>query len=61
MSAIVSTILSLSLYTLLLWIAESMGWPSVLAFDGCTFQAYMGVEWIRNKAADFIKSSSGAG
>lgn len=50
MSATVGTILSLSLYPVFLWIADSYNLPDEVAFAPCVFLSIMGVEWVRNKA-----------
>ncbi len=55
MSATVGTILSVSLYPVLLWIAIQYQLPGVSAFSVCVFLAIMGVEWIRNKADDLYE------
>lgn len=50
MTAALGTILSLSLYPVFLWLASHYRIPESLAFAPCVFLAFMGVEWIRNKA-----------
>lgn len=50
MSATLGTLITLPLYPVFIWIAESRDWPAEAAFAACTFVAFMGVEWIRNKA-----------
>lgn len=55
MSSTVGTILSVSLYPVLLWVSVKYQLPGVSAFAVCVFLAFMGVEWIRNKADDLYE------
>lgn len=47
--AIICTLLAGSLYPVFLWIAETRGWPPVVAFAPCVFIAFLGTDWIREK------------
>lgn len=55
MSSTVGTILSVSLYPVLLWVSLKYQLPGVSAFAVCVFLAFMGGEWIRNKADDLYE------
>lgn len=50
MVATMGTILSLSLYPVFLSLAARFDQPDAVAFAPCVFLAFMGVEWVRNKA-----------
>lgn len=54
MVAAMGTILSLSLYPVFLWLAVYYTVPeehaTAVAMAPCVFLAFMGVEWVRNKA-----------
>lgn len=52
MAATIGTILSLSLYAAFLWLADFYSLPDAegIAMAPCVFLAFMGVEWVRNKA-----------
>ncbi|MBE0403079.1 phage holin family protein [Halomonas citrativorans] len=50
MTAAMGTILSLSLYPVFLWLSDYYDLPESVAMAPCVFLAFMGVEWVRNKA-----------
>ena len=50
MVATMGTILSLSLYPVFLWLSSYYDLPEAVAMAPCVFLAFMGVEWVRNKA-----------
>lgn len=52
LGALVCTLLTVGLYPVFVWVVEERGWPEIVALAPCVFLAFLGTEWIRNKADD---------
>ena len=50
LGAVMCTLLATPLFPVFLWIAESQGWPPIIAFPPCVFLAFLGTDWMREKA-----------
>lgn len=55
LGALMCTLLATPLFPVFLWIAESQGWPPIIAFPPCVFLAFLGTDWIRSKADDLYE------
>ncbi|MCD1588133.1 phage holin family protein, partial [Halomonas sp. IOP_14] len=55
LGALMCTLLATPLFPVFLWIAESQGWPPIIAFPPCVFLAFLGTDWIRSKADDIYE------
>lgn len=50
LGAAMCTLLATPLFPVFVWLAESRGWPPMAAFPPCVFLAFLGTDWIREKA-----------
>lgn len=50
LGAVMCTLLATPLFPVFLWLAESRGWPPLIAFPPCVFLAFLGTDWMREKA-----------
>ncbi|MEH6641411.1 phage holin family protein [Vreelandella glaciei] len=50
LGAVMCTLLATPLFPVFLWVAESQGWPPIIALPPCVFLAFLGTDWIRSKA-----------
>ncbi len=55
LGALMCTLPATPLFPVFLWIAESQGWPPIIAFPPCVFLAFLGTDWIRSKADDIYE------
>lgn len=55
LGAVICTLLTVALFPVFQWLAESRGWPIGLAMAPCVFIGFLGTEWLRTKADDLYE------